>query len=431
MRLQDLTLLQFKNYEEARLELTPHVNCIAGPNGAGKTNLLDAIHYLSMSRSAFTPNDQLNIRQGDEWFMVRGTFVKEVLSSAYSVVRTGAEEAAATAPGDETETASAAERDSADPDAPLALAAEAPLSIHPFTHSSIHPQPSTHQITLTVRAGQKKILTHNKVPYERVSEHIGRYPVVFSSPYDTDLIREGSEERRKFFDSLLSQLNPAYLHDLMLYTHLLKQRNSLLKQFAERQSFDRELLHILNEQLVPPGHRLAEARLAFLQQFGPLFQQHYQYLAQAREEVTLEYKSQLPGHDLAQLLHDAERKDLVLQRSTVGPHRDDVSFLMDGLPVKQYGSQGQQKSFVIALKLAQFEVLAQQKGFKPLLLLDDIFDRLDETRIAHLLELVAAHTFGQLFITDTHPGRAMRLLGHVAEDKRSFWVEGGHVRVEG
>jgi DNA replication and repair protein RecF len=289
----------------------------------------------------------------------------------------------------------------------------------------------THKDTIqcTFRAGQKKIITHNKTPYEKVSEHIGRYPVVLISPYDTDLIREGSEERRKYFDSLLSQLNHDYLTTLIQYNYLLKQRNSLLKQFADRNYFDRDYLQILDEQLVPAGEKIVQVRQEFLQDLVPIFQKHYQHLTDSSEEVSLQYKSLLPGANFALLLEQAQRKDLLLQRTTVGPHKDDFVFIMNNWPIKNYGSQGQQKSFVIALKLAHFEIVAQYKGQKPLLLLDDIFDRLDEKRITKLMQLVANHTFGQLFITDSHLERTNRIVADLSENIAHFRVFNGNVKV--
>ncbi|WP_026462337.1 DNA replication/repair protein RecF [Adhaeribacter aquaticus] len=365
MILENISLLYFKNYEEADINFSPHINCFIGDNGSGKTNLLDAIYYLSMSKSAFTSSDLQNIKQGEEYFMVRGRF---------------------TAPN----------------------------------HKDV--------IQCTFRTGQKKIITHNKTPYEKVSEHIGRYPVVLISPYDTDLIREGSEDRRKYFDSLLSQLDHDYLENLIQYNYILKQRNSQLKQFADRNYFDRDYLQILDEQLVPLGESIAQVRQQFLAKFVPMFQKHYQHLTDSREFVNLQYKSQLPNANFALLLEQAQRKDLVLQRTTVGPHKDDFVFLMDEWLIKQYGSQGQQKSFVIALKLAHFEIVAQYKGQKPLLLLDDIFDRLDEKRITKLMQLVANHTFGQLFITDSHLERTDKIVAGLSEHISRFQVNNGQVK---
>jgi DNA replication and repair protein RecF len=377
MTLDQLHLLFFKNYDEATLSLSPGINCFIGDNGSGKTNLLDAVHYLALTKSAFTTLDAQSIKQGADFFMVKGKF---------------------DAPGLD--------------------------------------RPETIQVSL--RAGQKKTLTHDKQPYERMADHIGRYPAVLISPYDTDLIRQGSEERRRYFDSLQSQLNPEFLNLLIQYNGLLRQRNATLKQHSGGHGFDTLYLQALDDQLAPLGESLSALRVSFLAEFTLVFQSHYQQLAEGREQVVLEYKSQLPGQNFRHLLLANERKDLALQRSTVGPHRDDFVFLMDGLPVKSYGSQGQQKSYVIALKLAQFEMLANRQpspnaegqaapGGKPLLLLDDIFDRLDDKRIARLLQLVADHTFGQVFLTDTNLERTDQALAGVDSDIRRFRVEAGTV----
>ncbi len=365
MLLENISLLFFKNYEEAALSFSEHINCFIGDNGSGKTNLLDAIYYLSITKSAFPGTELQSIKQGEDFFMVKGRF--EVESKK-------------------------------------------------------------HTVQVSLKQGQKKTVTHNKALYDKISDHIGQFPVVLISPYDTDLIREGSEERRKYFDSLISQLHHPYLEQLIQYNYVLKQRNSLLKQFAERRYYDRDYLQILNEQLVVPGEQLALERQKFLEEFVPVFRKHYRHISESSEEVSLTYKSQLPGADFATLLHQAERKDLALQRTTVGPHKDDFVFLMDGNPVKNFGSQGQQKSFVIALKLAHFEVIAERHHHKPLLLLDDIFDRLDEKRITQLMQMVAAHTFGQIFLTDTHLERTDKILAGLSESIRRFEVKDGIVK---
>jgi len=366
MNLETLHLLFFKNYEEVNLHLSPHINCFIGDNGSGKTNLLDAIHYLSLTKSAFNAADTQTIKHGEEFFVVRGRF-----------------------------------------------------------HSPT-PEPADEVIQCSLRVGQKKTVTHDKQPYERISDHIGRYPVVLISPYDTDLIRQGSEDRRRYFDSLMSQLDHTYLELLISYSHLLRQRNALLKA-ANGHSYDRDYLLVLDEQLAPLGEQIAQFRQQFLDEFTPIFQRHYQQLSDDREEVTLTYKSQVPATDFLKVLRLNERKDLLLQRTHAGPHRDDFIFLMNDLPVKSYGSQGQQKSYAIALKLAQFEILSIRKQQKPILLLDDIFDRLDEKRITQLMRLVADHTFGQVFLTDTHLDRTDQVLSTLSEQISRFRVDNGSV----
>ena len=368
MSLDSLQLLFFKNYDEAALRLSPGLNCFIGDNGSGKTNLLDAIHYLSLTKSAISASDGLSIKQGADFFVVKGIF----------------------------STNSASEHET---------------------------------IQVSLRQGQKKTLTHDKQPYERMADHIGRYPAVLISPYDTDLIRQGSEERRKYFDSLMAQLDHQFLELLISYNALLRQRNAVLKQGSDRSGhgFDREYLLALDEQLAPLGQQLTVLREAFLSEYVPIFQRHYRQLADGREAVTLTYKSELLGADFAQLLRTNERRDFALQRSTTGSHRDDFVFLMENMPVKSHASQGQQKSFAIALKLAQFEMLAAKQQQKPLLLLDDIFDRLDDKRIARLLELVADETFGQVFLTDTNLERTDQALARVTIPILRFRVQNGVV----
>ena len=368
MSLDSLQLLFFKNYDDAALRLSPGLNCFIGDNGSGKTNLLDAIHYLSLTKSAITASDALCIKQGADFFVVKGSFASDSASG-----------------------------------------------------------PETIQVSL--RQGQKKTLTHNKQPYERMADHIGKYPAVLISPYDTDLIRQGSEDRRRYFDSLMAQLDHEFLELLISYNALLRQRNAVLKQGSDRPAhgFDRDYLFALDEQLAPIGQQLTTLREAFLAEYLPLFQRHYRQLADGREQVTLTYKSQLLGADFAQLLRSNERRDFALQRSTTGSHRDDFVFLMDEQPVKSHASQGQQKSFAIALKLAQFEMLAAKQQHKPLLLLDDIFDRLDDKRIARLLELVADETFGQVFLTDTNLERTDQALARVTIPILRFRVQNGTV----
>ncbi|RZK21813.1 MAG: DNA replication/repair protein RecF [Hymenobacter sp.] len=373
MTLDQLYLLFFKNYDEATLSFSTGINCFIGNNGSGKTNLLDAIHYLALAKSALNATDAQSIKQGADFFVIKGTF-----------------------------------------------------------HDAVTGQADT--IQLSLRAGQKKQVTHNKQLYERLADHIGRFPTVLISPYDTDLIRQGSEDRRRYFDSLLSQLDHDFLELLIQYNGLLRQRNATLKQSGGQHGFDALYLQALDDQLAPLGEQLVALRADFLVRFIPLFQAHYNQLAEGRETVAIDYKTQLAGQHFRHLLLANERRDQLLQRSTVGPHRDDFIFVMDGLPVKNYASQGQQKSFVIALKLAQFELLAaprlatpSQPGVKPLLLLDDIFDRLDDKRIARLLQLVANQTFGQVFLTDTNLARTDQALAGIGIDIRRFRVQAGSV----
>ena len=362
MWLEKIGLLNYKNYAEATIQFSEYINCFVGENGSGKTNLLDAIYYLSFTKSAFSTTEQQNMRHGASLFLVKGTFCK-------------------------------------------------------------HEQ--EYQVQFSLQTGQKKDARNSRVPYEKLSEHIGLFPAVLISPDDTDLIRERSENRRRFFDSIISQINPAYLDHLIRYNHVLRQRNSLLKQFAERHTYEGDLLDSYSDQLLALGQTIYEWRRAFVTQFGPLFEKHYRYLSDDKEAVTIRYESHLAQENFRSNFYNAYRRDLALQRTTQGTHRDDFVFEIGGYPVKKYGSQGQQKSFVIALKLAQFEIIHQETGVKPLLLLDDIFDKLDDHRIAQLTRLVVDQTFGQLFVTDARPERTRQMFQKIEVEKKFFVIRGG------
>jgi DNA replication and repair protein RecF len=351
MFLQKINLLDFKNYEELTLQFSADINCVAGPNGSGKTSLLDAIHYLCLTKSAFSLLDSQSIRHHRDFFLVDGTFMESG---------------------------------------------------------------KKHQITVSLKAGGRKTVMHDKKAYERISEHIGRFPVVLIAPDDTDLVRDSGEIRRKFFDNMLSQVDHAYLDNLIGYNNVLKQRNSLLKQFYERNYFDKELLETYNVQLLPLGQLIHKRRDAFMREFVPTFRSHYQYLSESREEVDLIYESELFEENFEYEFAYATKRDLQLQRTTKGVHKDDFVFEIDRFALRKFGSQGQQKSFVIALKLAQFDAIQRAAGKKPLLLLDDIFDKLDDMRIQKLLEMISRDTFGQLFITDARPERTRQLLGQLS-----------------
>nr|WKN37802.1 DNA replication/repair protein RecF [Tunicatimonas sp. TK19036] len=362
MWLEKISLLNFKNYEELNLTFSPQINCILGENGSGKTNLLDAIHYLSFTKSAFSSVEQQNIRHDQPFFMVKGVFSKED---------------------------------------------------KPYT------------IQCSLQPGQKKNVQNSKVMYEKISEHIGQFPVVLISPDDTDLIRGASELRRRFFDSLISQIDTKYLEDLMRYNYVLRQRNALLKQFADRNTYDSDLLDSYSDQLLDLGQRLSQRRADFLIGFMPHFIRHYNNLSGEKEEVVINYDSHFLDNNYRSAFYNAYRKDRALQRTTRGIHRDDYNFQINTYPTKRYGSQGQQKSFVIALKLAQFDVLREEKQLKPILLLDDIFDKLDDFRIGKLTEMVVQHSFGQLFVTDARPERTHTMFAAIEAEKKYFTVHQG------
>jgi DNA replication and repair protein RecF len=363
LELRKLSLFNFRNYEQTSVSFEGQVHCLLGKNGSGKTNLLDAIYYLSFTKSSLLATDTQNIKTGQNFFSIKGTFHgdREVLCS--------------------------------------------------------------------FQAGQKKIMKENGNEYGRLSEHIGKYPAVMIAPNDIELIWDGGEVRRRFIDSMISQVNREYLERLISYTGHLKMRNSLLKRFAERGSVDHDLLESCDRQLIPCGDFIAKTRQEFLSNFLPYFQRHYTFLSgSGSEQVSIAYRSGTDDDTLADALSKNLNRDIILQRTTMGIHRDDFIFTLDGFELKRHGSQGQQKSFLIALKLAEFDVLTAYKMFKPILLLDDIFDKLDDDRIARLIELVGGGTFGQLFITDARPDRSQALLEEGGIKAESFFVENGTLR---
>ncbi len=364
MFLRELKLFNFKNYPEANLGFEQKVTCFLGNNGSGKTNLLDAIHYLSFTKSAINPSDAQNVKLGESQFMIKGGFLL---------------------------------------------------------------QEKIKEVVCTFQMGQKKLIQNDGQDCTKFSEHIGKYPVVMIAPQDIELIWDGSEVRRKFFDSLLSQIDHNYLEELIIYTTYLKQRNSALKLFADRGKVDHDLLASYSQKIIPAAKIIHTKRREFLAEFLPVFGEHYQNLSGARhEEMSIQYRSDLEGTDFVQLLQKNLTRDLALQRTTAGIHRDDFLFLLNNNEVKRFGSQGQQKSFLIALKLAEFQCIAEKKKFKPILLLDDIFDKLDDIRIRKILELVAEGMFGQLFITDARPARCKDVLIEMQVEADILLVENGN-----
>ena len=342
MFLKKISLFNYKNFSEASFEFDSKINCFVGKNGIGKTNVLDAIYHLAYGKSYFNPLAVQNIKHNEEFFVIDGEFEK-------------------------------AERNE--------------------------------QIVSSFKKGQKKILKRNGKPYEKFSDHIGFIPLVIISPADNDLIIEGSETRRKFIDSVISQLYSSYLQELIQYQKIISQRNALLKYFALNHVFETDTLSIYNEQLNDLGQNIFEKRQQFINDFLPIFNKHHQAISGSEEKVLLVYESHLFEGTTLHLLEQNLAKDRALQYTSVGIHKDDLAFQIDGFPIKKFGSQGQQKSFLIALKLAQFEFVKKQSGEKPILLFDDIFDKLDETRVSKIVAMVNQEEFGQLFISDTHPER--------------------------
>lgn len=365
MHLEKLHLLNFKNYAEANLTFSPRINVLVGKNGSGKTNLLDAIFYLAFTKSAFSTTDQHCIQHEQPYFMVKGGF------------RTGN---------------------------------------------------SSNEIVSSVQQGAKKVFRDGVNEYEKLSDHIGKYPVILVAPDDVDLVKEGSEARRKFFDGIISQLDKHYLEDLIQYNHALKQRNSFLKMAYEKGLTDWLTLDAYDQVLVKRGMPIFEKRLAFVKEFLPVFRKYYRFIVEENEVTDLAYVSPLQEKDFVAGLQGTRQKDLTLQRTSFGIHRDDYIFTLEQGDLKRLGSQGQQKSFVIALKLAQFEILKTHKGFKPILLLDDIFDKLDDFRISRLLALMK-EDLGQLFITDARPDRTQGLLDQIHVEATVFTIEKGNVKL--
>jgi DNA replication and repair protein RecF len=268
----------------------------------------------------------------------------------------------------------------------------------------------------------------NKKEYERLSDHIGQFPLVMISPDDAELVNGSSEIRRKFIDSIISQYDKVYLDKLISYNHVLKQRNALLKQFHEQRSFDSETLDIWDEQLILHGKMIVATREEFLRQFIPIFNRYYQFISNSKEEVSLRYLNSIENTDFKTALMTSLSRDRVLHYTTVGPHKDDLEFNINGFNLKKFASQGQQKSYLLALKLAQLEFIREKKNTKPLLLLDDVYDKLDEDRFTKLIELVSSKDFGQVFITDTHADRMQQLFDKKKIDCKIFMVDSGQVQ---
>ena len=358
MYLQKMILAGFKNYPQAEFTFSEKINCIVGNNGTGKTNLLDAIHYLSFCKSFFTSLDVQNIRHGEEFFAIHGTYSR----------------------GDDV----------------------------------------TEIVQCIQKKLQRKRFLINKKEYDRLADHIGNFPLVMISPYDRDLVNDGSELRRKYIDSVISQFDKFYLDDLIQYNKALYQRNALLKSFADQRFFDPAGLEIWDEQMIRLGEQIFIKRQGFLEQFIPLFQHYFSFLSSRSETVDIRYLSQFNGNSFRDVFKEALSRDCAAQYSTTGIHKDDLEFILDGFPVKKFGSQGQQKSFVIAIKLAQFDYTRKIKGFKPILLLDDVFDKLDDKRVSQLIKLVSENSFGQVFITDTSRERIITIFDAMEIDHIIF-----------
>ncbi|MCA6078099.1 DNA replication/repair protein RecF [Fulvivirga sedimenti] len=358
MHIRKLRLFDFKNYHEVNVVFSPYINCITGLNGSGKTNLIDAIHYLALTKSAFNTIEKENIRHGSQAFLIQSEW--EIGGSA-------------------------------------------------------------HQVVCSYQAGLPKTIRYDGKDYEKISEHIGRLPLVLVTPYDTDLIRGGSDGRRRFFDGILCQANESYLRDLIRYNHILRQRNALLKQ-SGGYAPDADLLKSYTDPLILLGRSIYEERRDFLESFLTEFRNYYELISENSEQVDIRYKSD-GAEDLQSLFEQSLRKDIALERTTTGIHRDDFRFVMDGHAIRKYGSQGQQKSFVLALKLAQFAYLSEARETPPIILLDDIFDKLDRQRILQLMHILQGKGMGQVFITDAREERTRELLAETEFPLTFYKVE--------
>ena len=365
MYLESLHLINFKNYIEVEVSLSSGINCFVGKNGAGKTNILDAVHYLSICKSYMNAIDRQNIRFDQPFFVIQGNWLKD---------------------------------------------------------------DTIININCAVKSGAKKVFRKNKKEYEKLADHIGQFPAVMISPYDRNLISEGSELRRKWMDGIISQFDRKYLESIQRYGKVLNQRNALLKNMAEHRLFDQEAIEVWDIQLVSLGNDIHKKRNAFLEEFIPVFKKHYDTIGSEQEEVSMVYRSQLNESSFDDLLRQFQQKDAYTCYSNVGIHKDDLIFQIKGHLVKKFGSQGQQKSFIIALRLAQYEWLKSHLRVSPLLLLDDIFDKLDQSRVEKLIKLVANNFFGQVLVTDTDLERVQTIFSGINLKSKVFVVSDGEIK---
>jgi DNA replication and repair protein RecF len=350
MFLRKLSLVNFKNFETFDIELCEKVNCFIGDNGIGKTNILDSIHYLSFCKSFVNLSDRQNIREDEDFFLVQGEF-------------------------DRLE--------------------------------------NPEKITCALQKDKKKSFKKNGVEYQKLSEHIGFLPVVYTTPYDSNLIHGGSDIRRKFVDSIISQFDKNYLQYLIAYNRILEQRNQILKDFIRTKRFDDEELEIWDMQLVEFGEKIYNCRKSFAEETGSIFQKYYNLISDNKESVNLKYVSHLDTGDFAEKLAASVARDKIIGFSSIGVHKDDFDFELGGNPIKRFGSQGQQKTYVISLKFAQFDYIKSKTNLAPILLLDDIFDKLDKKRVKVITSLVSDENFGQIFITDTSYSRMPDILNEL------------------
>ena len=359
MYLSNLSLLNFKNISQADLELSNRVNCFLGDNGQGKTNLLDAIYHLSYTKSFFNSIDSQNVMFDESLYVIQG------------VVKNEQEE---------------------------------------------------YKLYCGLKKGDKKIFKKNKKIYKKLADHIGFFPVVMITPYDINLILEGGETRRRFFDALIAQFDKNYLFELLHYNKLLKQRNAFLK--TNTNSVD--LLEVYDDQMIEKAQSIHESRKKFINEFKPVFNKFYKDISSNKEGVGLDYQSALYENTMKELFINNRTKDQLIGHTSSGIHRDDFLFSIKNNPLKKFGSQGQQKTYLIALKLAKFEYIKLKKNVNPVLLLDDIFDKLDDHRVGYILNLIEKNNLGQTFITDTSKEKIPQILSNLNIQSNLFWIENGN-----
>ncbi len=364
MHIDNISILNYKNLSECEINFSPKLNCLIGNNGTGKTNLLDAVYYLSFCKSFFNSADQLNVKHEEQFFMIKGTYFR---------------------------------------------------------------LDSEENISCGVQRGQKKQFKRNSKVYQKLSDHIGLIPLVMISPADGNLILGGSDERRKFIDGVISQYDHSYLSNLLNYNRALAQRNNLLKQFVTNRYFDEDMLSVWDASLVEYGNRIFEQRKIFVEKLIPVFQKYYSLISQGNEEVELIHDSGLYSDTFELLLKKSLPRDRMIQYTTTGIHKDDLVLKLGDYPIKKLGSQGQKKTYLIALKLAQFEFIKDVSEIKPILLLDDIFDKLDRERVEQIIKLVTDDNFGQIFITDTNREHLDGIIKKVNTDYRIFTVSNGAI----
>tara|TARA_B100001142_G_scaffold84782_1_gene86057 strand:- start:323 stop:1402 length:1080 start_codon:yes stop_codon:yes gene_type:complete len=357
MILKSITLTNYKSFSAKTVDFDPKINCFIGPNGIGKSNVLDAIYHLSFGKSYFNPISSQNIKHGEDFFAIKGSYKNESKEEV---------------------------------------------------------------VIINFKKNDKKVIKRNNKKYEKFSDHIGFIPLVIISPSDRNLIAEGSDIRRKFIDSVISQSDKKYLENLINYNKILTQRNSLLKLIFKNKNFDKQTIQVYDSQLESIGEKIHMKRKMFLNDFIPVFKDKYKSISNNNEDVDIRYKTDLEFDKLSVLLQENIEKDMFLQYTSKGIHKDDLVFNINDYSVKKFGSQGQQKSLLIALKLAQFDFLKSQNKNNPILLLDDIFDKLDKNRVKQIINLVSANDFGQIFISDTDEERTIESIKEINNSNKIF-----------